>query len=229
MPIEKVKREDGFTWGYRFDAPGSTRTSRKRVRAAGFSTKKAAIDAETAARVDEQRKYELSLQGPAPLPKTLRDMLDEFLSSTSVQPKALERYRELAAYLSPELCALPLAEVRPQHLAGEWKRLLASGGHHRKTKALRPLSAKTVRNIAGVVSSALGKAVRWDFIQSNPVPYSDLPPIRRKQKVALTVAQQDLLIASAAQSLTIFLTLCAATGARRGGDFSDPLERHQRG
>jgi hypothetical protein len=40
----------------------------------------------------------------------------------------------------------------------------APGGHHRKTGAARPLSAKTVRNIAGVVSSACGWALLYGLI-----------------------------------------------------------------
>jgi len=216
MPIEKIKRESGFTWGYRFDAPGSTRTNRKQIRESGFATKKLAGQAEIAARIEAQRKYELSLAGPAPIPTTLADMLREHLSSAQLQPKTLERDNQLAGYLSVELCSLPLVDVKPHHLAGEWKRLLASGGHHRKTKAPRPLSPKTVRNIAGVVSAAFGKALRFGFVQFNPVPNSDLPRMVRKEKPALTVAQQDLLIASAPSQLVTFLMLDAASACRRG-------------
>ena len=73
-------------------------------------------------------------------------------------PKTIERYRELAAYLAPELLAMPLGEITPLHLSREWNRLLKSGGRHRKTKQARPLSAKTVRHIAGLVSSAFAQA-----------------------------------------------------------------------
>jgi integrase len=50
----------------------------------------------------------------------------------------------------------------------------------------------------------------------SPVPNSDLPKVGRKEKPALTVAQQDLLIASAPSQLVTFLILDAATGCRRG-------------
>ena len=48
-----------------------------------------------------------------------------------------------------ELLGKPIAEVTPLHLNREWARLLKSGGHTRKTKSPRSLSAKTVKNIAG--------------------------------------------------------------------------------
>jgi integrase len=52
----------------------------------------------------------------------------------------------------------------------------------------------------------------------NPVTHSDLPPARRKEGIALTPAQQELLLdaAEAHWALPIILRLSAATGARRG-------------
>jgi hypothetical protein len=37
-------------------------------------------------------------------------------------PKTIERYRELAAYLAPELLAKPLGKITPLHLSREWSR-----------------------------------------------------------------------------------------------------------
>lgn len=52
---------------------------------------------------------------------------------------------------------MPLADVTPLHLNREWSSLLKCGGHTRKEKKSRPMSTKTVRNIAGVVSSAFAR------------------------------------------------------------------------
>jgi hypothetical protein len=76
-------------------------------------------------------------------------------------PKTAERCQELAAYISHDLHGLPMSEITPLHLSRDWNRLLESGGHHRRTKQPRPLSKKTVRNIAGIVSSAFAHAVKW--------------------------------------------------------------------
>ena len=133
-------------------------------------------------------------------------------------PKTIERYRELAAYLAPELLAMPLGEITPLHLSREWTRLLKSGGHHRKTKQARPLSSKTVRHIAGLVSSAFARAERWGLVATNPVTRSEPPVPKKHRGVALTPAQQVLVFASATGPwcMATFLELCAATGARRG-------------
>jgi hypothetical protein len=92
-----------------------------------------------------------------------RQHVDEKLA-----PKTIERYHEQACYLDQTLLAMPIADITPLHLSREWNRLLESGGHQRRTKQPRPLSAKTVRNIAGVVSSAFLRAIKWGWLPAIP-------------------------------------------------------------
>ena len=119
-------------------------------------------------------------------------LLKEFFAQhvdVKLAPKTVERYHEQAAYLDPELLNMPIGEITPLHFEREWNRLLKSGGHHRGSKQPRPLSAKTVRNVAGVVSSAFAKAIKWGLVKANPVSDSE-PPVPKKRKgVGLTVAQ----------------------------------------
>src|SRR3984885_4765007 len=226
MPVFKRKYLSGKTvWRYLFSGPGSTRKDRRLFGEVGFASKQEAIDAEAKRRTEELQKYELTKTGAgavaAALPTTLAMLLREFFcqhAEEKLAPKTIERYRELAAYLAPELLAMPLGEITPLHLSREWNRLLKSGGHHRKTKQARPLSRKTVRHIAGLVSSAFARAKRWGLVAKNPVKRSE-PPIPKKHRgVALTPAQQVLVFASATGPwcLAAFLEICAATGARRG-------------
>jgi integrase len=217
----KSKATGKVTWSYCFDAPGSSRQNRKQIALYGFAGKKAAQDAEAQRRIDVQQEHAAALRGaPAP-PTSLSVLIDEFIrehAARNLAPKTVERYREMAAYLSPALLAAPLTEITSLQLTREWNRLRESGGHHRRTKAPRPLSSKTVRNIAGMVSSAFARGVKWGIATANPVPNSDLPAIRRKDGVAFSIDQQNLLLeASAAHwALPILLELSAATGARRG-------------
>ena len=174
--------------------------------------------------MEEQQKRDLAKAGAsvaAPLPKTLSMLLDEFFAQhvdEKLAPKTVERYHEQAAYLDPELLQMPIGEITPLHLEREWNRLLKSGGHRRRTKEPRPLSAKTVRSTAGVLSSAFSRAVKWGLVAANPVSGSE-PPVPRKLKgIALTPAHQRLIIESATGPwcLGTFLEVSAATGARRG-------------
>jgi integrase len=154
-------------------------------------------------------------------PKTLSALLTEFFSQhveKKLAPKTIERYKEQSAYLDPALLAMPLAEITPLHLSREWNRLLESGGHHRRTKTTRPLSAKTVRNIAGVISSAFRRAEIWGLVTTNPVARSEPPVPRKRVMKILTVAQQEMLFESATSiwCLPMFLRVLAATASRRG-------------
>jgi integrase len=191
----------------------------------GFANKQEAIDAEAKRRTEELQKFELARAGAgsvaAALPTTLAMLLREFFrqhAEEKLAPKTIERYRELAAYLAPELLAMPLGEITPLHLSREWNRLLKAGGHHRKTKEARPLSSKTVRHVAGLVSSAFARAQRWGLVSTNPVKRSEPPIPKKRRGVALTPAQQVLLFASATGPwcMATFLEVAAATGARRG-------------
>jgi integrase len=224
MAIHKRKKRNKVDWYFKFDLQGATRTTRRIIRAFGFATRQEAIEAEANRRIDEQKKAELAKAGAgvdAPVPKTLATLLDEFIrqhACENLAPKTIERYREQAVYISPELLAKPIAEITPLHLNREWARLLKSGGHTRKTKTPRPLSAKTVRNIAGVVSSAFSRAIKWGLATINPVKNSEPPKVKRHRGIAFTPAQQKMLIeaASSPWCLRTYLEVVAATGCRRG-------------
>jgi len=225
MPVHKRKyRSGGVVWYYLFDLPGSTREERDRISDSGFATKREAEDAEAIRRADEQRKRELARVGASvttAVPKTLSMLLEEFFRQhvdEKLAPKTIERYHEQAAYLHQDLLAMPIAEITPLHLSREWARLLKCGGHTRKDHTQRPMAGKTVRNIAGVVSSAFSRAIRWGLIATNPVTNSEPPRVRKHLGVALTPAQQSTVLESASGPWCIrtFLEVVAATGCRRG-------------
>jgi integrase len=226
MPVFKRKYESGKTvWRYMFSAPGSTRQERRLIGEVGFASKREAGDAEANRRAQELQKYELAKAGAttvaAVLPTTLAMLLQEFFRQHVIERLALkttERYRELAAALAPELMAMTLGEITPLHLNREWNRLLKSGGHHRSTKAPRALSAKTVRNVAGLASSAFSRAIKWGLIATNPVTNSEPPRVKKYLAIALTPAQLAMVLESASGPWCIgtYLELASATGCRRG-------------
>jgi len=224
MPVHKLRYANGMVvWRYKFDAPGSTRDRRIIIQKVGFATKKEAEAAEAARRLEVQREYEMAKAGVgvvAAVPTTLGALLEEFIAQHAQEklaPKTVEGYREQIGYLDAGLLAMPLAEITPLHFSREWGRLPKSGGHTRKGKP-RPLSAKTVRNIAGVISSAFSRAMKWGLVTTNPVTSSEPPRVKKRLAAALTAAQVQMLIHAAAGlwCMRTFLELAAATGARRG-------------
>lgn len=223
MPAHKRRYISGkVAWYFKFQAPGATRLHAVIIREHGFATKKEAEDVESIRRSDELKKYDLARAGAtgvaAKLPTTLSMLLEEFFRQhvdEKLAPKTIERYHEMAACLAPELLAMPLGEITPLHLNREWTRLLKSGGHHRRTKPARPLSTKTVRNIAGVVSSAFGRAVHWGLVATNPVTNSEPPVPREHIKLALLPAEQMVMIdAAGGHGSCLRSWICAQRPAR---------------
>jgi integrase len=156
----------------------------------------------------------------AALPKTLSKLLEEFFThhvDEKLAPKTVERYHQQAAYIHQDLLAMPIAEITPLHLNREWTRLSKCGGHTRKGVP-RPMSPKTVRNIAGVVSSAFARAIRWGLVSANPVTNSEPPRVKKHLAIALTPAQQNMLVSAASGPwcMKAYLELDTATGCRRG-------------
>ena len=226
MPVFKRKYRSGKTvWRYIFSAPGSTRQDRRLICESVSPANRMQSTPRRSAVPRNSRSTSWRSLAPAQLRRPFLPrsamLIREFFrqhAEEKLAPKTIERYRELAAYLAPELLAMPLGEITPLHLSREWTRLLKSGGHHRKTKQARPLSSKTVRHIAGLVSSAFARAERWGLVAINPVKRSEPPVPKKRRGVALTPAQQFLAFASATGPwcMATFLEVAAATGARRG-------------
>ena len=186
-----------------------------RVQKTGFATKKEARESEAAKLVEVQKEAEGKVD--APVVRSLRILINEFFDDFVGAPKTLERYRELAAYVHPDVLSTPIGDVTALQLHKEWKRLAERGGHTRTDKKPRPLSPKTVRNICGVVSSAFSYAILYELVPNNPAKSSQPPKVAKREKTALSPTQTQLLIDSATiQWMPAFLELDAATGCRRG-------------
>ena len=221
MPVSKYKYDSGrVVWRYQFTL-GATRKDQKLIQQMGFATKQEAMAAEATRRAEEQTRRAATGGVAAALPTTLAMLLAEFMkqyAEENLAPKTVERYHEMAAYLAPELLAMNMTEITPLHCSREWARLLKCGGHTRKSKTPRAMKPKTVRNIAGLVSSAYLRAIKWGLATVNPVTHSDLPRLKKRAGLALLPAEQDLLTACSLGPwcLQTFLEMCVATGCRRG-------------
>ena len=146
--------------------------------------------------------------------------LDEWFrehAERQCEPKTLERYHQLADYILPHIGTAKLQDLTALALERIFNRLKDAGGRDRKTKKARPLSAKTVHHIAGVVNVALSTAVRWKLIKLNPMDAVLLPKVTKKEARALDPSQVVwYLDAARACGLYEFLMIDSATGYRRG-------------
>lgn len=207
------RRKSG--WAYQIDLPRDAEGKRRRLTKSGFALKREANDALI------EKLAELARTSPAAFTEcTLGEFIDDWMKRHAEQncaKKTVERYRQLAGYLHSDVLAIQLREVKTIHLEREMYRLLESGGRHRKTKEARPLSAKTVRHIAALVSSALSDAEHKEILMRNPMKKCKLPPVQTKEKLILEPRElQAFLTAAQASPLYTLLVIASATGLRRG-------------
>lgn len=121
---------------------------------------------------------------------SLNDFLDQWLEK-SARPRVRERtYTDyvglLNYYVRPKLGGRQLAKLTPLDIQGLYAAMQSEGASKRKPKGL---SARTVRYCHAVLRSALGQAVKWGMIQSNPAELVDLPRQERREYVVLTKEQ----------------------------------------
>ena len=204
-----------ITWGYSIDIGTDANGKRLRDFKSGFALKR---DAENAAdeRLAERKQAPIVKPDPSTLAAWCERWFAEF-APRRCSPKTLERYRELAAYALPHLGHVPLGDLSALMIEPVLFRLKESGGWNRKAKQARPLSAKTVRHIAGVLSVILKAAIKKKKLAANPMEGVELPRLERRESKALDGGQlSTYLDAARSAGLYEILVFASATGARRG-------------
>ena len=142
----------------------------------------------------------------APTSLTVEDWLTQWLADvrTRVRPTTYRRYESAARlYLRPSLGTVRLQRVTPTHIS-----LVITG------LSDRPAMARTVLEVA---RRALGAAVRFDLLATNPAERVDPPPAHRREPPIWTPEQFARFIRSVQEDRwgPLWLTL-AGTGLRVG-------------
>jgi integrase len=214
----KVSSSSRPRWRYRVFV-GKDHSGRKVYEGEGGFAKEGDARAAMQERIEQ---IKTRTTAPAASPRTLGDWLREWLDTYAVdrcQPKTLERYRQLARYVttspdgSPsELAQTPLAKLTHQQLESTLFGLLKA-----KAKRREHISARTVRHVAGVLSAALNKAFRLELIDVNPMLKVELPSVVKQDARSLTPEEISALREVCRGDWTFALVeLALATGARRG-------------
>jgi integrase len=205
------------TWGYSIDAGKDEYGKRKQIFKSGFARKLDA-DIELAKLVTERADGSLV----RPDPRTFAEFSEAWLSEyadTSCSPKTAERYREMMTHVCRAIGQQPLSKVTTLQLQRVYNQLLKEGKQDRTNgkNGGTPLSIKTVRNIHGAVHVALETAVDWGLLKVNPASRCKLPPVPKREAVALDFsASRKLLETSSDHWLADFLIVDTGSGARRG-------------
>jgi integrase len=170
----------------------------------------------------QRRLAELLLtieQGSYIKPKrmTLAMWLEEWLKSyvsTNCSVKTSESYQsEVRCHLVPALGAIPLVELRPQHLQNYYARTLSRG----RTDKKGGLSRQTVLYHHRILFQALRYAVKQGLLSRNVAEAVDPPRPERKKMATLAAADIPKFLEAAHETpyYCFFFTLLY-TGLRRG-------------
>jgi integrase len=143
---------------------------------------------------------------------TLGELLARWLEHVGEQlsPTTVREYRRLVrTTIDPALGTLPLRRVTAHRLDAFYASLARE----------RELSPASVRHVHAVVRGALGQAVRWGWIPTNPAEAASPPKLRRREITPPGIRDTRALLEAADEHDPEFgavLRVLAATGARRG-------------
>jgi integrase len=145
---------------------------------------------------------------------TLAEFLDQWetWAATQVSAKTLERYKELIAHhVRPHLGGVQIQKLKTVNFAELYGRL------QRAKPEGAGLAARTVGHVHRVVRRALGQAVKWGSIGSNPVSAAEPPRVQRAE-IEILAPDQIKLVLDALRDRPLYpvAVIALATGMRRG-------------
>ena len=154
---------------------------------------------------------------------TVGQWLDEWFEAyakVKVRPSSHQTYKGyIENHIKPNIGDIPIEKLTSLTLQKFYKKLLTEGRVPRIESEKQPkgLSAKTVRNINQVISSAMDMAVKHKLILSNPTGGCELPKVEHREMHTIHAEQLGAFLREAKESGVYELYyLDLATGLRRG-------------
>jgi len=170
----------------------------------GLSGKKAARE------VLMQRLRDASARLPEATEMTIRDFVEAYwrpyLDRRGVKPSTRQSYEcALQLHILPELGGLLLTDVAPLHIENLLQSKLKGG-----------LSAKSVRNLVGLLQGIFSLAVDNDLLTRSPVRGKHKPVVQRREKPVWTPEQVRAIVEAVPRTYRALFACAALTGARLG-------------
>ena len=148
------------------------------------------------------------------------DVWFENCAKIKVRPSSHKTYRGyIDNHIKPSIGKIPLSKLSSLDLQKLYKKLLSGGRVERVESKSQPkgLSAKTVRNISQVISSAMDFAIDQKLIADNPTDGCALPKLEHREMKTLPAEQLASFLREAKKSGVFELYYIElATGLRRG-------------
>ena len=151
---------------------------------------------------------------------TWMDTWFENVAKIKVRPSSHQTYKGyIDNHIKPKIGKIPLEKLTTMDLQKFYRKLLTKGRVERIESKEQPkgLSAKTVRNINQVISSAMDLAVAQKIILTNPTNACELPKVEHQEMQTIPAEQlQAFLDEAKATGVYEMYYIELATGLRRG-------------
>jgi integrase len=211
------KRKDG-RWEGRYTA-GHDPATGKQVFKSVLGKTQTEVKAKLRKAIDDSKNLDFSKSGKYTVGQWM-DVWFENYAKLKVRPSSHQTYQGyINNHIKPNIGDIPIEKLTSLELQKFYKKLLTEGRVPRIESERQPkgLSAKTVRNINQVISSAMDMAVEQKIILTNPTNGCALPKVEHKEMHTIPAEQLNAFLREAKNSGVYELYyLDLATGLRRG-------------
>ena len=149
-----------------------------------------------------------------PSKMTVKEWFETWMKEYSGDKKyfTIDQYNSFGKnHILPELGAVKLSALSPVHIQKLYNKL----GSEISGKTGKPLSAKSIRNIHGILSKCLNVAVDQGLIKSNPCDRVTVPKVVKAQIDPLTEEEQKAFLkAIQSHRYNVLFTTMLFTGMR---------------
>ncbi len=211
------KRKDG-RWEGRYTA-GINPENGKQIFKNVLGKTQAEVKEKLKKALADSQRLDLAKQGKYTVGSWM-DTWFENVAKIKVRPSSHQTYRGyIDNHIKPNIGNIPLEKLTTMELQKLYRKLLTSGRVERGEAENQPkgLSAKTVRNINQVISSAMDLAVAQKIILENPTNACSLPRVEHKEMQTISAEQLQAFLEEAKRSgVYEMYYIELSTGLRRG-------------
>ncbi len=211
------KRKDG-RWEGRYTA-GRDPESGKAIYKNVLGKTQAEVKEKLARAIEDNKGLDIVKAGQYTVGQWM-DVWFENYAKIKVRQSSHKTYKGyIENHIKPNIGKIPLGKLTTLEVQALYRKLLTSGRVERTESKQQPkgLSAKTVRNINQVISSAMELAKSQKLISSNPTDGCALPKVEHQEMKTLTADQLAAFFREAKNSGVFEMYyLELATGLRRG-------------
>ena len=211
------KRKDG-RWEGRYTA-GHDPTTGQPIYKHVLGKTQAEVKEKLKRAIEETRGLDIVKAGRYTLGQWM-DVWFENYAKLKVRPSSHQTYKGyINNHIKPYVGSIPLSKLTSLDLQKLYKMLLTEGRIDRIESKNQPkgLSAKTVRNINQIISSALNLAKEQKLLFSNPADACALPRVEHREMKTLPVEQLTSFLREAKETgVYEMYYIELATGLRRG-------------